>query len=201
MELKINKKSYLFTSKNYYSIHTIKNKIVIGHTFTNDVKFINGYKLRYNEETKKTWMFTIDKKGKIYQHFDTNYYSYFTGNLDIDKTIISILLVNEGWLTYNAKEKKYFNCYGCVVKNKPIEKKWRNKLLWTPYTDEQHDALILLTKFLLEENVITPNISESNVFKEIKEEDYGVFYRSNFNKVVTDLSPAFNYNYFKDAII
>lgn len=193
--------SYTLTNKNYYESIQSKKYIVIGNTFNVGMNHFVGWKNRLSGNYKRVSNFTIDIEGNIYQHFDPKYYSDFLPNSLHNKNIISILLVNQGWLEYDIKDKKYFNCLGNNYENETMtEKRWRNHSFWDNYTDKQMDSLVELSKYLFKEYQITNKILGHNTYvKEISGFE-GVSYKSNWIKDCTDLSPSFNFEIFKNKV-
>ena len=106
--MKINKTKFRLTENNFFSKPQTKNKIVLRNSSTKDMKFFNGWLLRRNGEYKKVTPYTVDRDGRVYEHYDPNYYSEFMGTKTLDKETIGITLVNQGWL-----KKDYFGP-GCI---------------------------------------------------------------------------------------
>ena len=94
----IDNEKYTLDEKNYHSTEFEKRQIVLGNTFSEKNKHIDGWKSRMGGEYKKTSPFTVFRNGDIYQHYESTKYSDFLGNKSIDKKVIVILLENQGWL-------------------------------------------------------------------------------------------------------
>ena len=141
--------TYKLPFNNYFSMVNKKKQIVIGHTFNNNMKHIIGWLHRYNGEYKKTAPFTIDISGVIYKHFEPKYQSKFFNDLELDSKTIVILLENDGCLLKDTKKNNYINWIGDIYSKDIFEKKWRSKIFWEPYTKEQINSLIELSKKLL----------------------------------------------------
>jgi N-acetyl-anhydromuramyl-L-alanine amidase AmpD len=95
--------------------------------------------------------------------------------------------------------ESYENCL--IAKLKDIfEKKWRDKIWWEPYPIEQIDSLVGLSKKLLSKFSIDNRFIGHNTKVEGVKLFNGIVCRSNFNNRFTDLSPSFNYEYFKNNI-
>ena len=197
----IDKKTYQLNEEQYYTEKVRKEKIIIGHSYSPDVKFANGWLTREGGKYKSVSHFTIDKEGKIYQHIDPSFYCDFLNKKMIDKSSISVTLINEGWLKDTGgsfvdwANREY---RGDV--EELISRKWRERQYWSPYSDEQinglNDLCLYLTnKFGIERNVMEHNVSDkaSLTFK-------GILFRSNFLKHHTDVSPAFDIPTFTDLI-
>lgn len=193
--------TYTLTEKNYYPIEHKKKQIVIGNTFNFNMNHFNGWVNRINGSYKNVSNYTVDIDGKIYEHFDSKYFSEFLPNSLSNKNIISIVLVNQGWLDYDIKDKKYINCFGIIHSgNDIIEKRWRNHTFWDNYSDKQIDSLINLTKYLLEKHNISKKVLSHNTYVKDIVGFEGVTYRSNWIKDSTDLSPSFNFEIFKNKV-
>lgn len=193
--------SYILSEKNYYPHKHPKKQIVIGNSFNINMNHFKGWLNRNNGNYKKVANYTIDRNGLIYEHFDSNYYSDFIPNSIHNKHIISIILVNEGWLDYDIKEKKYINCFGNFSDGSEIvEKRWRNHSFWTNYHEKQIEALSNLTKFLLEKHNIVKKVLGHNTYVKDVSGFEGVTYRSNWIKDSTDLSPSFDFEIFKNKV-
>lgn len=190
--MNVDKESYVLTLDNYYKEVYEKTQIVIGHTSRKDMRHFDSWLNRRNGHYKKTSTFTIDKEGKIYQHYDPKYYSDFLG-VEQDKCNISISLVNQGWLKLNEMNV-YVDWLGHIYSREtnPLEKNWRDYRYWAKYTDEQFDSL----KFLLDDICKNFNIKREvighNVYEENADIFKGVTFRSNYYKNLTDVSPAFD---------
>jgi len=198
---KIDKISYPLSDDNYIKNVFEKKQIVVGHTFTNDMSHIIGWENRYNGSYKKTAAFTIDLDGKIYQHFDPKYYSNFLNIQTIDENVISIALVNEGWLIRDLKEDEYTDFLNNSFDREiPIKKKWRNHTYWAKYSDEQINALIELCEYLSNEYNIKLKTIGHNTRVDGVYDFEGVVFRSNFIKEYTDISPAFDFVEFKNKL-
>ena len=189
---------YVLTENNFFPFEYEKKQIIIGNTFNSGMNHFIGWQNRLNGTYKKVSNFTIETDGKIYQHFDPKYYSEFLPNSTLNKFIISIVLVNQGWLEYDIKEKKYINSLGNYYNGSGmVEKRWRNHTFWDNYTEEQIDSLVDLSKYLLEKYKITNNILGHNTYVREISNFEGITYRSNWIKDSTDLSPSFNFDIFK----
>ena len=197
--MKIDEKTHCLPDDNYIKVETIKKQIVIGHTGSSKMRHVEKWKNRLNGKYKKTAAFTIDTKGKIYQHFDPIYFSDFLGNIELDKKSIVILLENDGWLTKDVEKNEFINWVGYNY-NKPedvVERRWRNYLYWAPYSNEQFISALKLVNSICEEFFIPKFAIPHNTKIEDLDNFNGVLYKSNLDKNYTDLSPAWNCEKFK----
>jgi hypothetical protein len=196
----IDSQTYKLSDKNYYKDVYTKNQIVIGNTFRTGMLHYSSWVNRLNGKNKKTTNFTITKEGKIYQHFDTNFYSNFIGS-EQDKTAISIVLENLGWLRKDSIIEKYIDWLGNHYKRNSDEvliKKWRNHVYWDLYTKEQLNSLKELVLELCGENKISKNFIGHNTFDENIDLYDGIVFKSNYNQESTDVSPAFDMEILKE---
>jgi len=192
-----------FSEDNYHSEVYKKNKIIIGNTLTNKMSHIGLWKNKLNGTFKGIAPYVISMDGKIHQYYDPKYYSEILKMGDNDKEIISILLENVGWLTKDYQKNELLTWCGNIYKKEdgPIANiKWRGKMRWAPYTQDQLDSLVQLTEYLISEFGINRYVSEHNTKILDIEEKEGIYYRSNYNINYMDVSPAFNFKEYKTKI-
>ena len=196
----IDNKTYRLDESNYNKSETKKTKIILGHTYNNNMKHFIGWKHRNYGKYKKTAAFTISKEGVIYQHFDPKYTSNYFKNSDLNSKSILILLENEGYLVKD--NDKYFNWVGeeYTNKNNIFEKKWRGFSFWPKYTDEQLNSAIKLVKKLCNDFNIPLKSINHNTKVEYLGVFNGVFYKSNLAKHYKDLSPCWDFEIFKRKV-
>ena len=124
--MRINKTKFILEEDNFFSEPQEKNKIVLRNSSTPDMKFFNGWLLRRNGKYKKVTQYTVDRDGKVYEHYDPTYYSGFMGIKTLDKQTIGITLVNQGWLKKDSLTNKYKDWVGNIYKGSDVFKKqWR----------------------------------------------------------------------------
>ena len=198
----INSKKYVLPDNNFIKVETIKKQIVIGHSFSHDMKHYVKWTNRLNGSYQKTASFSIDLNGNTYKHFDPIYFSNILGNIDIDKKSIVILLENDGWLTRDEEKNEFINWIGHIY-NKPdivVEKKWRGYTYWAPYSNKQFESTINLVTLLCDEFNIPKFALPHNTKIENTDDFSGVLYRSNLERHYTDLSPAWSCENFKHKL-
>lgn len=197
--IKIDRDTYKLTEKNYYKEIYDKTQIVIGHNNRKDNRHVDGWLMRKNGDYKKTSNYTIDRDGKIFEHFSPKYYSDFIG-LEQDKSNISITLVNVGWLKLDKLNNIYTDWLGHTYsKNiKVVERSWRGYDYWYEYSEEQLDSLKSLLDFLCEEFKIPKQCIGNNVYNEDVDIYKGITFRSNYSQDIKDVSPAFNIEKIKE---
>jgi N-acetyl-anhydromuramyl-L-alanine amidase AmpD len=194
--------TYPLTDKNFIEKSTIKTQIVIGNSFTHNLKYVNGWKKRQGGNYKKTTTFSIDKKGNIYQHFNDIFYSKTFDDINVDENIITITLENVGWLNKDLLKDRHIDWVGNIYKRraKVIDKRWRGFRYWEPYSNKQFNSCINLVTFLCDKHNINKNCVGHNTFIKNIGDFNGVIYRSNYNKDFTDVSPAWDFKKFKNKI-
>lgn len=197
--LSINKEKYSLNENNYYGLVYEKTQIVIGHTGRKDMRHYNGWLKRNFGNYKKTAAFTIDRDGKVYQHYDPIYFSDFIEH-DQDRCSIPITLVNVGWLKFNELNNTYKDWLGHSYspKNNFIKRNWRNREFWFPYTKEQEESLFLLVNKLCDDFDIKKECIGNNIYDENADIYKGITFRSNYYSELTDVSPAFKMDLFKE---
>ena len=193
----IDETKYILPEGNYYKDRYSKTQIVIGHTGRGDMRHFGEWKHRRNGKSKRNANFTIDKDGKVYQHFDPKYYSDFIG-VEQDKSNITIVLVNEGWL--KNVNNLYIDWLGHTYnKSSPIfERAWRGHKFWMDYTEEQLDSVRELVVKLCDDFKIKKKCIGHCVFNEDADIFKGITFRSNYKSEMTDISPAFNLDVLKE---
>lgn len=199
----IDDKTYKLDVNKYVPLESEKKQIVLGNTFNDGMRHVFGWETRYNGKYKKTASFTIDKKGKIYQHFDPKYYSRYFNNPDQNTKSVVILIENIGWLTKDNKKTEYTNCfnekyYGEI--DGIMEKKWRDYVYWAPYNDEQLESAIKLVRTLCSDLNIPKLVVAHNTKIDDLYDFEGVLYKSNIEKHFTDLNPNWKFEIFKNKI-
>lgn len=185
-------------STSYVRNKTPKKKIVIGSTYNTGLNHINKLQQLKGNNSMDSPMFTVLRNGEIHSHYDIIYYSNFLGDLDVDKSIISISLENTGFITPNNGE--YLDIFENIYTEKFYKKKWRQLEFWVSYTKEQLNSTIELCKTLIDKAGITPNVQTSNVVKDGISDFSGICYRANFNKKFLDLNPSWDFKHFKKEI-
>lgn len=198
----IDRYTYSLGVNNYHKKEFIKKQIVLGNSFNSIENLYNGWKNRFCGSYTSTSTFTIDRKGNVYQNYNPKYYSDFIKEKGIDKKIISITLENQGWLLKDLLKGKYIDWVGNIYRRKAkvIEKRWRGKQYWDPYTASQVKSASDLIEYLCQEYEIPNDCVGHNTFIEGVELFEGITYRSNYYKDNTDLSPAWDFKKFKKRI-
>jgi hypothetical protein len=177
-----------------------KKQIILCHSFRPQNEYLSSLKNRNNGNFDRIPNYFINKKGDIISLIpDDSYSNIFTDN-DINKNSIVICLENLGWLKKTPLGMSYSNWIGDIYSKDIFEKKWRDKIWWEPYPVEQIDSLVGLSKKLLSKFSIDNRFIGHNTKVEGVKLFNGIVCKSNFNNRFTDLSPSFNYEYFKNNI-
>jgi hypothetical protein len=163
-----------------------------------------GWLTRNNGRYKKTAHYTISLDGLIYEHINPKYTTELLGETLFDNDTIYIVLENEGWLIKDLNiENSYINYVGNIYNRIDVvcQKKWRNKLFWAPYSEQQFNSSVHLIKHLMLVNNISGDVPITNIKINGQLDQYGVLYRSNIDGKYTDLNPCWDFINFKDKLI
>jgi hypothetical protein len=195
-------KDYTLNDTSYFKRKFKKQQIVIGNSLTVGLNHYDDWNKKMSGKFKRTSPYTIGLDGTIYEHYNPIYYSSFLRDDVFDKKIISIVLENEGWVTKDFNKKTFITWNGDIYNRKEplVEKKWRGKLRWAPYSDEQMESLSNLCNYLIEEFNLDRTVSSDNIKINDFAHKKGVYYRSNYSRNFLDVSPAFDFDYLIDKI-
>ena len=200
--MEIDKKTLSLSNKHYYSKKQKKKKIILSNSLSGDMKYFKGWELRRNGNNKKVTHYSIDKQGKVYQHFNPQYFSEFMGSEDLDKETISINIVNQGWLKKDSNTNKYKDWVGNIYNGKDVYKKeWRGYFFWASYTEKQMKAVAELVDYLCEKHKIERNSLSHNVMFTDAPSFNGVLSRSNFSRKYKDVSPSFDFSHIDNKLL
>jgi len=125
---------------------TKKTQIFLYDTQRRFDDFIMKLRYRNNEKYEEIPHFIISKSGDIFKVFDTDYSSKTFGVKNIDNRQVKIALENLGWLIKNTITGALYNWIGDPYRSEPYVKRWRNYYFWDPYSEEQMNALVKITK-------------------------------------------------------
>ena len=101
-----------------------------------------------------------------------------------------------GWLVKEPLNNQYVNWIGDIYKGDAFERKWREHFFWHPYTTTQIESLTFLCLKLLKDMSIKNQFIGHNTRINGVERYDGIVSRSNFNSRYTDISPAFDFEFF-----
>ena len=182
--------------EHFVGIENKKTQIILTHTSRNVKEYLTSLKYRYNKKYDKIPHFIITRDGKIIQTLDTEKYSKFLNNSKHNKQSIIISLENLGWLEKEPLKNYHINWIGSIYKEKVLDKKWRDYFFWEPYTKIQLDKTAELCKKLSKEHPINLTCIGHNTKTNRMETFNGILTRSNIDDDSTDVSPAFDFEYF-----
>ena len=190
--MRINKKQEILFS-NHSSFESEKTQILLAHTYRPKEEYFAQLSARKNGSYDRSPHFTIDKTGKVYQHFDPKYCSFFLSfAAQVDKSLISIALENNGLITKDIKSGKFYDWLGREYKGEVVEKLWKDHSYWIPYTEKQKESVAKLIDKLTTEFNIPKQYIGSNVKLEKAKDFKGVVSRSNYFAEYTDINPTFD---------
>tara|TARA_R110000803_G_scaffold196935_1_gene260383 strand:- start:53 stop:658 length:606 start_codon:yes stop_codon:yes gene_type:complete len=199
----IDKETYKLSDKNYHKHEYTKKQIVIGHTGRKEMHHYGSWVNRHNGQYKKTAAYTIDKDGKVYEHYDPKYYSDYIPLHDMGPFTIPITLTNVGWIQKDNVNDRYYDWLGhnyILEDDDVVTERWRNKEHWVKYTDEQIISLKKLTDKLCDDFKIKNDCIGNTVFNDDVDIYEGITFKSNYYQEATDISPAFNMDLFKTKV-
>ena len=182
--------------EHFVGIENKKTQIILTHTSRNVKEYLTSLKYRHNKKYDKIPHFIITRDGKIIQTLDTEKYSKFLNNSKHNKQSIIISLENLGWLEKEPLKNYHINWIGSIYKEKVLDKKWRDYFFWEPYTKIQLDKTAELCKKLSKEHPINLTCIGHNTKTNRMETFNGILTRSNIDDDSTDVSPAFDFEYF-----
>ena len=175
-----------------------KSQIILTHTSRNVENYLASLKYRYGGKYSKIPNYVITKSGKILKLLENIEHSQVFSDLNVNRNSIVISLENLGWLEKQPLENQYVNWIGDIYKGITFDRKWRDYFFWDPYTEKQLESLSLLCKSITSEMRIKKQVIEHNTKINGIEKFEGIVTRSNFNSNYTDLSPAFNFEIFRN---
>jgi N-acetyl-anhydromuramyl-L-alanine amidase AmpD len=197
----IDKTKYKLTFQNYVKEKTEKTQILLTNSFREIDKHFAKLRYRNLGKNKKTPHFSIDRSGNVFQHFNPEFYSDILGDKNIDRQIITISLINRGWLDKDVLNNRYFDYIGDLYHHGDIyERMWRNHGYWDSYSNEQIISCAKLSKYLCDKFNINQNFIQDNIKIPGIENFKGIVSRSNYSAFYTDISPAFNSDFFEDNL-
>ncbi len=184
------------TSKNIIGKQKKKKQIILTHTGRDIEEYLMSLKYRMNGKFDRVPHYIISKQGDIIQTLEQTAYTNYFRESNINRNSIIISLENLGWLEKVPLKDYYTNWIGNIYKGVPYEKKWRDYILWEPYTQFQLQktaelCINIINEYKIEKKCIGHNTKIDNIDK-----FYGIVSRSNFNVLYTDLNPSFDFQKF-----
>ena len=183
---------------NFQSVGKNQNKkqIILTNTSRNVKDYLQSLKYRYNGKYDKIPNYIVTRDGKILQLLENDEYTNYNGDSSIDKNSIVVCLENLGWLEKEPLKNSHINWIGDIYNQKVFERKWRDYFFWQPYVEEQLKLTAKLCVEITKETSIPLKSVEHNTKINGVEKVEGIVTRSNFDSDFTDVSPAFNFEYF-----
>lgn len=185
-------KDMRFKSVRYYKATAKKKRIIIKNLhWARDSQVDMLFELLENDVSiNLNDAFLIDFNGNIYRL----YQEYYTGDITpfgyyYNLSSVSIAVLNEGVVV--KKGNSYISSYTGRINEKDVIQlsEWRGYNYFAKYTDEQIDALCDLILYLLRNNDITFNFT--NTFDVIQRIDLpGVYFYCNFSVSALHPTPA-----------
>lgn len=177
-----------------------KKQIILTHTSRNIEDYLKSISFRFNKKYNKIPNYLIDREGKIYNLISDLEYTKFFNEEKLNKNSVIISLENLGWLYKEPLKDYYVNWIGDIYNKKVYDKKWRDYFFWEPYTQKQIESTANLCKIIMKNMNIKKNIIGHNTKINGIENFEGLATRSNFDVEMTDLSPAFDFDYITKLI-
>jgi N-acetyl-anhydromuramyl-L-alanine amidase AmpD len=177
-----------------------KKQIILCDTFRNSKDYLNALKFRNNGRYKKVPNYLINRDGKVISLISDDDYSNFFEDSDINKNSIIICLENLGWLQKVPLSSDYYNWIGEKLSDNFFERKWREKIYWQKYTEEQLTSLKELCEKLTKKFSINKSFIGHNTKVDGIKIFNGIVCRSNYDNKYTDPNPSFDFEGLKNFI-
>jgi N-acetyl-anhydromuramyl-L-alanine amidase AmpD len=176
-----------------------KTQIIITHTSRDVNEYLISLKNRLNGKYNKIPNYVISREGEILQLLSNENYCNFFYDKNINKKSIIISLENLGWLEKEPLKNNYINWIGNIYNGKVFERKWRDFHFWQPYAEVQLENTVKLIEKICEETSIPKKFIGHNTKINGIEKYKGILTRSNYNLLNTDVSPAFDFDFFNKS--
>lgn len=173
---------------------TKKTKIILSDTNRRYNNYLQMLKYRRNKSYIKIPHYIIKKDGNVLSIMDDMLPTSIFNNPVIDNSAISIVLENLGGLNKNTITGILHNWIGEPYRQTPFIKKWRNKIYWDSYTENQMDSVFQLIHLLTEKHNIPKITTNNNAFSNNVINFEGIMYKSNFSNIYTDINPSFKFD-------
>jgi N-acetyl-anhydromuramyl-L-alanine amidase AmpD len=177
-----------------------KKQIILCNSFRSSEKYLNSLKYRNNGDYKKVPNYFIDISGKIISLLPDDSVSNFFNDYEVNRNSIIICLENNGWLNKTPFNLGYINWIGDIYNGKVFERKWRDKIYWQTYTEEQVNSLVDICKKVTKKFSISRRFIGHNTKVDGVKIFNGIVCRSNYDNRYTDVNPSFDFEEFKKRI-
>lgn len=181
---------------NYVGENNDKTKIILTHTSRNANEYLVSLRYRHNKKYSKLPHYIITRDGKVLQIMKDEKYSNYLNIPLFDKQSVIICLENLGWLEKQPLKNSYINWIGNIYNEKVFDKKWRDYFFWQPYTKIQLNKTAELCRVIAEKFGIELTCVGHNTKTNRLETFNGILTKSNIDLDSTDVSPAFDFEYF-----
>lgn len=199
-EMQIDDTTYCVNEVNRYKTQTVKTQIVIGTSLRKDSYHITRLLHKDFGKTKKWNTYTINRQGKVFQHYDNKYHSDFLGIKDGDKQSISVVLENMGCL-FQTPNGEYINWINEVCDKKSVvEKEWLGYSYWENFTKVQMKNLVQLCNMLCEQHNIPKVCVDFHHYHKDIVKFRGIVFRSNYIEDSNDINPLFDIEKFNKML-
>lgn len=191
-----------FTVDKYGDFESIgthsKKRIILCSTNRDITNYLLSLKFRYLKKYSRIPHYIITKTGTVLKLLNDTDVGYFFQNSEIDNETIVICLENIGWFEKEVQNNGFKDCFGNIYKEVEVyEKKWRDKIYWDVFTDQQKNVVYPLLDKICTENNIKKNFIGHNTKVKGFNKFEGVLIKSNINQRFLDLNPSFDYENLK----
>lgn len=199
-ELVIDNNTYPANNNSYIAAKKTKQHIVITNSNRKDSNYIKHLINRTNYSVTDMPCFTISREGKVYQHFDSRYYSNYIDIDSIDKKAIVIMLENAGKVRYDSRKKMFYTDLNENIASERIILMKQSSVIsyYETYPDVQLESLAKLCDLLCSKHMIEDNIIQFDIYNETIAEFEGVIFMSNIYDNPWYRNPTFNIKDFKN---
>lgn len=177
-----------------------KKQIILTHTSRNVNDYITSLSSRHNGKFDKIPNYIIGIDGVIYKTMSDTSYSNYINDLKVNRCSIIISFENFGWLEKIPLTDSYVNWIADIYKGSVVTKKWRDKLIWHPYSDIQIETCLKLCNLLIDKFHINRKCIGHNTKIDGLENYGGIISYSNINSKNTAINPTLNFENFKKEI-
>jgi N-acetyl-anhydromuramyl-L-alanine amidase AmpD len=177
-----------------------KKQIILCDSFRNSLDYVSSLKNRNNGKYNKIPNYLITRDGKVINILPDDSYSNFFEESEINKNSIIICLENLGWLEKVPLSHKFYSWIGEEFGGEVFERKWREKIFWQKYTEEQYNSLRELSSKLTKKFSINKSFIGHNTKVDGIKIFNGIVCRSNYNNKFTDPNPSFDFDGLKNFI-
>jgi len=196
----IDRKTHRITEDNHYKTKQPKTQIIIGSSLRKNDYHITRLKHKNRGKNKRWNCYTVKRTGKVFEHYNPEYYTDFLKIKKADKQSISIVLEKMGGLI-KVGEDQYVNWLNELNTSKNIgKKKWMGSNYWEKYSIKQLNNTALLCKYLCEKFDIPLKCIEFHHYHDQAVDFNGIIFRSNYFENSNDMNPFLNIEEFNKLL-